>query len=121
MPESDNRQIFEHDVRLYQRRLGKEQKINRSLLLVLFFHVQIQKDTAQKRQALNDVEALSEVEARHMDIIQLETDIRVCHIHIPHSSSSQQNSNHVLRITCDFPVRNWKTFSKTQPTSLKSR
>ena len=47
---------------------------------------QILVDTAQKRQALN------EVEARHMEIIQLEANIRVSHIpkspfHLSHSQS----------------------------------
>ena len=45
------------------------------------FFLQILVDTAQKRQALN------EVEARHMEIIQLEANIRVSPIPSLHSLS----------------------------------
>ena len=81
--------------------------MNRGLLVLLF--LQILKDTAQKRQAL------SEVEARHMEITQLEAEIRVCPIHILHSSS-QMNPNSIWKMACVFPIRNCKTCSKTQPT-----
>ena len=80
--------------------------------LLVLLYLQTMKGTAEKRQAL------SEVEARHMEISQLEADIRVCYI--PHSSS-KRNPNSVWIMVCVFPIRNCKICSKTQPTSLKSR